>query len=559
MDTQLTLVTERIDDIVLLLHVMMQMELPQLLNEHLPRHWKQQGLDWGWLIVIWLAYILSEGDHRKVMVREWVEQRRQTLEQVCGIEIRDTDFSDDRLGIVLKHLSQPSNWQSIEQSLNRRSLRAYQLPSQTVRLDATTVSGEHLVNEAGLFQFGHSKDDPSLAQVKVMLAELDPFGMPLATHLVSGEQADDGLYIPAFDQARVSLPAGLLWVGDCKMGALATRAHIHHHQHYYLMPLARTGQVPELIEQWIGELRSQEGALEQVTLLKADGSISHQLTGYVTSRVVEAKTPEGYGVCWREQVFLVHSPKHHEQQEKGLEQRLQTATMKLLKLTPPVGRGHQQIREQAELEQKAKTILKSNRVEGLLDYTFTFEPETKNCKARYQITAVTRNEVAIEQQQQGFGWRVYVSNTPVERLSFEQAVLTYRDEWIVEHGFHRLKGKPLGANPMFVKRDDQVQGLMHLLSLGLRLLTLIEFVVRRQLSNTQDGLSGLYPENPQKTTTRPTTERLLKTFDNITLTCFEVEGRAYRHLPVLTPLQEKILYLLGFSPQIYTDLLENPG
>jgi transposase len=559
MDTQLTLVTERIDDIVLLLHVMMQMELPQLLNEHLPRHWKQQGLDWGWLIVIWLAYILSEGDHRKVVVREWVQQRRQTLEQVCGVEIRDTDFSDDRLGIALKHLSQPSTWQSIEQSLNRRSLRAYQLPSETIRLDATTVSGEHLVDEEGLFQFGHSKDDPSLAQVKVMLAELDPLGMPLATQVVSGEQADDGLYIPAFESARVSLPVGLLWVGDCKMGALATRAHIHHHHHYYLMPLARTGQVPELLAQWLGELRSQEGALERVTLLKADGSMSHQLTGYVTSRVVEAKTPEGYGVCWREQVFLVHSPKHHEQQEKGLEQRLQTATTKLLKLTPPVGRGHKQISEETELVQKAQAILKAHRVEGLLDYAFRFEPETKSRKARYQITAVTRNEAAIEQQQQGFGWRVYVSNTPVERLSFEQAVLTYRDEWIIEQGFHRFKGKPLGANPMFVKRDDQVQGLLHLLSLGLRLLTLMEFVVRRQLSNTQDGLSGLYPEHPKKTTTRPTTERLLKAFDHITLTCFEVEGRAYRHLPALTPLQEKILHLLGFSPRIYTDLLESPG
>ena len=45
MDNQLTVFTERIDDVVLLLHVMMQMGLPELLNEHLPRHWKQEGLD----------------------------------------------------------------------------------------------------------------------------------------------------------------------------------------------------------------------------------------------------------------------------------------------------------------------------------------------------------------------------------------------------------------------------------------------------------------------------------------------------------------------------------
>jgi transposase len=59
-----------------------------LLTEYLPRHWHQKGLDWGRVAVIWLSYILSEGDHRKVMVREWVNQRKNLLEQVCGISIR---------------------------------------------------------------------------------------------------------------------------------------------------------------------------------------------------------------------------------------------------------------------------------------------------------------------------------------------------------------------------------------------------------------------------------------------------------------------------------------
>ncbi|MGF1602003.1 MAG: hypothetical protein ACFCU8_08265 [Thermosynechococcaceae cyanobacterium] len=82
----------------------MQIRLPELLNEHLPRHWKQEGLDWGWVIVIWLAYILSEGDHRKVVVCEWVEQQHTMIEQVCGLQLRATDFTDDRLAIVLSKL-----------------------------------------------------------------------------------------------------------------------------------------------------------------------------------------------------------------------------------------------------------------------------------------------------------------------------------------------------------------------------------------------------------------------------------------------------------------------
>lgn len=44
--------------------------------------------------------------------------------------------------------------------------------------------------------------------------------------------------------------------------------------------------------------------------------------------------------------------------------------------------------------------------------------------------------------------------------------------------------------PLFVQRDDQVQGLVHLLSLGLRILTLIEFVIRRQLAVTGGVASG---------------------------------------------------------------------
>jgi len=56
-------------------------------------------------------------DHRKVW--EWVNQRRYMLEQVCGIEISDTDFTDDRLAIVLRQLSQEPTWQAIEQNLSR--------------------------------------------------------------------------------------------------------------------------------------------------------------------------------------------------------------------------------------------------------------------------------------------------------------------------------------------------------------------------------------------------------------------------------------------------------
>jgi transposase len=207
------------------------------------------------------------------------------------------------------------------------------------------------------------------------------------------------------------------------------------------------------------------------------------------------------------------------------------------------------------LLKKTQTILKTHRVEGLLAYEYEYYPATGALKARYQITDVTLNAATIEQAKLTFGWRVYATNASTEQLSFSEAVLAYRDEWILERGFHRFKGKPLSVTPFFVQRDDQVTGLVHLLSLGLRILTLIEFVVRRQLHVAGESLVGLHPENPQQATTRPTTEKLLKTFDNLTLTILEVRGQQYGHVSPLSLLQEKILSLLGLSPKIYSGLV----
>jgi transposase len=235
---ELVIITERVDDVALLIGQMVKMGLPEVLDRHIPRHWKQRGLSWGWTAVMWLAYILTEGDHRKVSVETHIQGMKHTLSRLTAQAIEPLDFSDDRLSHLLKHLSKRRYWHRIEHDLNARSIEVYALSQDVIRCDATTVSGDHEVTEGGLFQFGHSKDDPTRPQIKVMMGSLDPLGMPLSTDVLSGERADDGLYIPIIDRIRAGLnKSGLLFVGDCKMSALETRAHIASHQHLYLSPL----------------------------------------------------------------------------------------------------------------------------------------------------------------------------------------------------------------------------------------------------------------------------------------------------------------------------------
>lgn len=184
MNPEISITTERIDDFPLLLEVMLRLGLPDLIDRRLKRHGLHQGLSWGWIAAIWLAHILTESDHRKLPVQAWVRQAGETIERITGMKVGELDFTDDRLTLLLRRLSKPATWQAIETEFGRNILRVYELKPKQVRLDSTTVSGNHAGGEDSLFEFGHSKDDPTLRQVKVMVAALDPLGLPLVSQVV---------------------------------------------------------------------------------------------------------------------------------------------------------------------------------------------------------------------------------------------------------------------------------------------------------------------------------------------------------------------------------------
>jgi hypothetical protein len=60
--------------------------------------------------------------------------------------------------------------------------------------------------------------------------------------------------------------------------------------------------------------------------------------------------------------------------------------------------------------------------------------------------------------------------------------------------------------------------------------------VRRRLAAEQTTVTGLYAGNPKRTTARPTTERLLEAFKDITLTLIQEPHQTRYHL---TPLSER--------------------
>lgn len=562
MAENLTVKTERVDDIPVLLAQAKRMGLPELVDEHFVPHGNWQGTSVGMTATIWLVHILTEGDHRLNQVESWVAQRLETLSIVAGQPVRSLAWSDDRLGIVLDALSDDQRWQQLETDLNRRLVRVYSLQPRLVRLDSTTTSGYWTVTEDGLFQFGHSKDHrPDLPQLKVMVSTLDPMGMPLAVQVVSGERADDPLYIPAIQQVSQSLEEqGLLYVGDCKMAALETRGFVQAQGDYYLCPLAKTQMPDEELEKLLRPVWAGEQPVTAVYRDNKDGQPERIVEGYEVT-VSLTCTVGGKSVVWDERRLVIRSLKQAQATEAALHTRLAQAQTELAALNERK-KGKKRFANDEEVRKAVEAVLRRQRVTGLLTVAVEERVQERTVRAYGGRPAEVRVErdwqVRAEVDQQAvadavrwFGWRAYATNAFAEVLPLEKAVLAYREEYVIERSFGRLKGKPLSVTPMYLQSDQRATGLIRLLSLGLRLLALLEFSVRQELAERNEKLAGLYAGNPKRSTSRPTAEALLEAFDNITLSVINLGEQVHRHVTPLSALQTRILALLGFPLSIY--------
>jgi transposase len=237
------------------------------------------------------------------------------------------------------------------------------------------------------------------------------------------------------------------------------------------------------MEAWIteGVSKDRDGELERIFR-----------TNHRGEKVLAAEGDELARICcleigaeaWSERVFVVRSPVHAERQAAGLEKRLAHAEQKLAALTPARGRGKRQITAEATLVAAIDNVLTEQRVEGLL--RIAWEPQSERQThyvgrgrgsatreqrvretIRYHIPRIARQVGPIAALKERLGWKAFVTNATQERLSLADAVLCYRNAYRIERIFNRLKSR-VPIAPLFVTRDDQIEGLTYLLTLGVR-------------------------------------------------------------------------------------------
>jgi transposase len=569
MSKKITATHERVDDIPTIIAHLKKMRVAELLDKHFPTNGNWQGLPLGWTTVVWVTFLLSEGDHRLYRVEPWVKAHHCTLSRCSGRKVKPRDLTDDRLATVLDYLCVAERWVEFERELNQSVLRVYDLQAREVHVDTTTAAA--YVTPEGLFQLGHSKDHrPDLPQVKVAMSVLDPLGLPLTTTVVAGNTADDPLYLPEIAKVRqIAQLTGLTYVGDCKMAAIGTRAEIVAHQDYYLCPLSAK-QMPEAaLDRMLAPVLS--GVLEpgEIRLPNADGALDEPAEpvaiGFAYTIELSALDQARQTRTWQERHLVVRSLALAARQEKSLRQRVARAVTEI-KALDERKQGKQRVPDEAAAHQAVAAIMAKYRVAGLVNVTVMTEVH-EHVKRRYGTrpattvrservrVRVTSDEATLTQAAQRLGWRVYATNHTAEALTLAQGVAAYRSEYLIEQGFGRLKGRSLSLTPLFLQYAHRVVGLLYLLSIALRVLVLMQFVVRRNLQQAGTTLKGIYPGQRGRQTAKPTTEMMLQAFRGVTLSRIKIDGKLHEHLTPLNDVQKRILTLMEVPLEIYDGLV----
>jgi transposase len=554
--------SERVDDLPLILHWLREMRVRELIDQFVPAgHKNRQGLSYGQLSVVFLAYIITQSDHRLCAVEPWVTEHRNTLAMATGWEIGDKDATDDRLAKLVEVLGKSEAGETIEHRLGQVMIRAYDLPTEVARCDSSSFSVYHGANqqaeEESLLHYGYSKDRrPDLLQYRHMLGTLDPAGIPLVSATLPGNGADDPLYGP-FWWGLVSAIGHkqFVYIADSKAASQANRAQLDGWGGIYCFPLPLSGQTPALLRQWVLHPPAQLQTIHLPGQSLEEPPIAWGFEMELGKLWKHPDTQRDY--CWSERYLVLRSDALRERQCRQLHQHLSQTEAALTKLATKPSK------DRCALQQQVQTILARHQMSSF----FAIEVQQRQLtrqegrgrpSARSLCRQVTeaqftllfqRQPHAIDQAHLLAGWRLYVTNASLAEVSLPKGVAYYREQWQLERGFHRFKRGRLPALPIYLQNDHRIQGLMFLLTLALRVFTLMEFVVRRQLTKQQRSISGLYAGNPKRATPRPSAEQLLKVFCNITLYSHR-DGTT--ELTPLNPLQQEILDLMAVTHSIYS-------
>jgi hypothetical protein len=167
---------------------------------------------------------------------------------------------------------------------------------------------------------------------------------------------------------------------------------------------------------------------------------------------------------------------------------------------------------------------------------------------------VSREQEAVAAAGRHRGWRVSGTTPPAAERARQAAVLASRRESLGERARGRLPGRPWSRTPRDRGREAQAPGGSRLVSLGVRGLTRLAWVIRRRLAAARTGRAGRSAGHPTRAMARPTTARRLEAFHGLTRTSRRAGRRQRSHLTPRSRVPRRMRALLTVPGDLETRL-----
>jgi len=234
---------------------------------------------------------------------------------------------------------------------------------------------------------------------------------------------------------------------------LGIRAAISKEGGAFPVPSAMTGEVPELLK---NHVLNPPAAFDKIVLepgtadaMKEGAEKRVAGEGFAVKREMVATLPDGKVHKWTEQQMISKSYAHAKRKIKGFEKRQAKAEGCLKKMRA------EKDESVSDFQKRAERILKKYKVRDFIvpevresikrkrKYIGGGRPgpdrRYKMIKIRKVTLSFKHNDNATDQFKTIAGWRIFVTDALPERMSLNQSSEYYRDEYLAERGFHRLK------------------------------------------------------------------------------------------------------------------------
>lgn len=546
-----------------------RMRLREILSEHLPADDPRTELATVLALLVLVRNVLLS--RQPVYgVAEWAAGFAPDLFDLWPEEV--ALLHDDRLGRALDRLFDSVGPELIL-AVVRQVVQEFAVSLDELHNDSTSVSfygayegAEKESRQRGrttqAITWGHSKDHrPDLKQLLYILTISEDGGVPVYFTTASGNQPDDRTHCETWDLLHqlVGRPE-FLYVADCKLASSENLAHIATRGGRFVTVLPRTHQEDGVFR---ARLRQTPDSIPWKQLYEVLDE-NEELRDRLSVCAEELTSADGYRLLW------YHSTRKAQIDTLTRNRRLQRAWAELADLQARLTGPRTRFRQRAKVEEAVARLLEDNSVAAWLRVTIEEQnqetyrqsrpgrpskdtPYRKETRPSYSLAWELDQQLLAEAERED---GVFPLLTNDRAFDAEQVLRAYKRQPLIEKRFSQFK-TDFAVAPVYLKNVARIQGLLAVYFLVLLVQTLLERELRRAMARSNVPALPLYPEG--RACTRPTTQKIIELFEPIqrhavlreTGCGSDQDQEPLILITTLTPVQRKIVQLLGLKPTDY--------